>query len=212
MTDFINILKRSLHEPLPGLQGQLRMAPDIRKVSKNPVRDKDAAVLLLLIQELNDYSIVFIQRTFYDGPHGGQVSFPGGRKERQDKNLLATALRESKEEIGVCGNDIEILGKLSRLRIPISNYNVQPFVGVITYKPKFKIDSKEVDHIIQIPLVHFLDKKNIKSARAYYQEISYKYPYYLYKNYRIWGATAMILSEFISIIEKPGQNHSQPEG
>lgn len=158
--------------------------------------------MILLFQENSEIKITFIKRTEYEGVHSGQISFPGGMKESSDRGLLHTSIRETSEETGIDGEDINILGEISPLFIPVSNFEVKPFVGYLKHTPEFHPDPVEVDHMIIIPLRHFLKKENLKKEKWNLSGEGVWVPFYSFKNYRIWGATAMILSEFLDIIEE----------
>ena len=133
--------------------------------------------------------------------HSDQISFPGGKFEKGDKNLIDTALRESHEEIGVPVKDIRILGTLTPLFIPVSNIEVHPAVGYILYEPVFKPDKTEVKSIIETPLDYLLRPDIVKKKTTVIQNMNIQIPYYNFNGRHIWGATAMILSEFLEIIK-----------
>ena len=120
--------RRSLEGPLPGESAQLKMAPTYRGSFPDQKEAIRAAVLALLYPSGGVAHLVFIKRNEYDGPHSAQVSFPGGAWEEGDDSLEQTAIRETREELGI-QDDIEILGALTPLHIPVSNFLVYPFVG-----------------------------------------------------------------------------------
>ncbi|MFB6306378.1 MAG: CoA pyrophosphatase, partial [Flavobacteriales bacterium] len=117
------------------------------KSRENVKKDAKTSAVLLLLFPTENHSLetVFIQRPEYDGVHSGQISFPGGGREIHDKNLKETSLRETREEIGVLDNEVSIIGNLSDLYIPPSNYLVTPFVGYTDKAPNFNPDSNEVN-------------------------------------------------------------------
>lgn len=160
------------------------------------------SVLILIFPQNNKINIVFIQRTTYAGVHSGQISFPGGKPEPGDKDLIDTALRETEEEIGVSAKDIRILGKLTPLFIPVSNIEVYPVVGCISYKPEFKPDKTEVKSIIEIPLDYLLRPDIVKKKTTVIQNTNIQIPYFNFNGRHIWGATAMILNEFLEVIKR----------
>ncbi len=201
MNKFFIKVKTRLDHSLPGNSAQLRMSPGIRILPDENGIEKTAAVLILLFPDKNHIKLAFIKRTHYDGPHSGQISFPGGMKEESDKDFVQTALRETEEETGIHVSEKQLLGRLSELRIPVSNFVVYPFVAYLDYYPDFKPDPVEVDHLIQIPLAHLMKNENIETEFRRYQGKSFPVPYYKFGEYKIWGATAMMLSEFLSIIE-----------
>ncbi len=206
-----NRIKERLKAPLPGINAQIKLKPEIRNFSKETGDEKKAAVLTLLFPINNRIHIAFIKRTDYDGPHSGQISFPGGMLEKTDKDYIHTSLRESEEEIGVLKKDIKIIGNLSSLFVPISNIRVFPIVGYMNSTPEFKIDDKEVQRMILIPLSHLTKKENILWESRKFENVKYQIPYFNYKLDKIWGATAMILSEFLTIIEESVPDENSPQ-
>jgi 8-oxo-dGTP pyrophosphatase MutT (NUDIX family) len=205
---FIEGLKIKLARPLPGLHSQLKMASITRQVLDGKVVIPDnvrkAGVLVLFYPSKNEIFIAFIKRTEYPGVHSGQVAFPGGGWEEQDKDLTATALREAEEEIGVARQTVNILGKLSDLFIPPSNFLVSPMVGYTMTKPDFVPEPEEVDSVLEIPLKKLLDTDSKQDKEIHiFPDINITVPCYYVDGHVIWGATAMMLSELIDIVN-PG--------
>ena len=144
-----------------------------------------------------------IKRPVYDGVHSGQIAFPGGKKEKSDFDLVQTALRETEEEIGVNHNSINIIGKLTRLYIPPSNFDVQPVVAYTESIPEFVLEKNEVDSILEINIEDFLNSKNIMHKKVLSRNnLRLRVICYFIQNKIIWGASAMILSEFIEVLKK----------
>lgn len=197
-----NRIAKRLKETLPGFEVQRRMSPKPRKYLDEHFPFKQAAILILLFPVNGAIHIAFIKRSIYDGPHSGQISFPGGVFEKEDVNLSNTALRESMEEIGIIPKEIHLLGNLSKLQIPVSLFEVMPFVGYSKSTPRFVIDPKEVQEIILIPLFKLADKNIISNELRVLGNTKYSIPFYKYNGHKIWGATAMILSEFLQIMEE----------
>jgi len=199
-----NILDNLLENALPGLPSQLKMAPESRgyfeQLNKNKPRKK-AGVLLLLFLKNNLLYITFIKRTEDGRAHSGQIAFPGGKFEDEDINMTATALRETEEEIGVNRNDIIYLGSLTDIYVPVSNYQVTPIVGYINFVPQFVANKTEVDDVITIPLYKFLFSNNIGTKTEQFDNLEFTIPYFQIDAYKIWGATAMIMHEFIDLIQ-----------
>jgi len=199
--NFLNKLTYALSKDLPGLDFQIRMLPKGRnsKTSKMPEDVKKSAVLLLIYFFENEFNIVFIKRADDGGRHSGQIAFPGGGYEEYDTDLTETAIRETEEEIGV--SEVKVLGILSSIYIPVSNYFVQPVVGILNYKPIFSKSLNEVSEVYSIKL------KDIKNANVISKtfEINNQIvtaPFYVFDEFEVWGATAMILSEFIEVLNK----------
>ncbi|MFO8234330.1 MAG: CoA pyrophosphatase [Bacteroidales bacterium] len=196
-------LKERLSELLPGERAQFKMAPLQRHSKKISVYTKKAGVLLLLYPKENSVYTVLIKRQIYEGVHSGQISLPGGKMERDDKNVIETAIRETKEEIGIDENEIKILGKLTKLFIPVSDYIVHPIIGSISYEPEFFPNKREVENIYTIKLEQLMDPTCINQSKTF-KENNKKYtaPFYEIDDLNIWGATAMILSEFLELYKK----------
>ena len=195
-------MSSELIKPLPGESAQLKMAPrgihNFPNAIKNP---SPAAVLLLLFPDKDIPYTVFIKRSEYQGAHSGQISLPGGKIEKSDATLEETALRETSEELGFFTKDIKILGKLSPLFIPVSGFNVHPFLGVIQNKPRWNPDKTEVTYIIETSVQELSSPKIIKSEQWQLHGTLREVPFYLIQNEKLWGATAMIVSEFLEIIQ-----------
>lgn len=201
-TDFLNNLKEELKKDLPGEKAQIKMAPGVRNHFKTTEQSRNAGVLILIYEKNQELYVSFIQRTEYNGPHSGQISFPGGKFEQGDKNIIETALRETNEEIGVNPKMVDIYGQLTPLHIPVSNFTVYPVIGIHKTTPQFKIDSLEVKKVIEVKLIDLLNTENCTSKEFKYGDLSFVAPIYNPDNLTIWGATAMILSEFLEIIRK----------
>ena len=204
--EFLENLKTEISDILPGFNAQKSMSPSIREDligNANPNSNtRQSAVLILLFIEENQICTIFIKRPVYEGPHSGQVSFPGGKYDETDLTIQQTALRETQEEIGVNSNEINLIGALTPLYIPISNLMVNPFVGFISTTPILHPNLQEVAYTVTVPLDDLLNPQNksIKVISSHNRPISA--PYYNVSNEMIWGATAMILAEFLEIVKK----------
>ncbi len=214
MESFINHIKHRLSEPLPGRAAQYKMASmrRLEELGFNPVPPPDAKVAcvlnLLHLDAGGHWRTVLIQRT--DNPrdrHSGQVSFPGGRYEESDGDLVNVALREAHEEVGVSPLEVQVLGRLTELYIPVSNYIVHPFVGVLLGKPDFTMQPGEVEEILTPPLAAFSNPDNRKMTDLNVaQGVTLKgVPYFDVDGHIVWGATAMIMSEFLELLGAFGQ-------
>ncbi len=173
---------------------------------KIPEDARQGSVLVLLYEEDDKVKLPLILRPSYDGVHSGQVALPGGKFEEPDKNLADTALREAAEEIGIVAKDVTMVGELTDLYIPPSNFLVHPYVGTIHYKPEFVPDATEVVEMIEISLDDVLNKslvheKEIKLSNG----MRILTPYFDFHGHTVWGATAMILSELRSVIREMGE-------
>lgn len=134
------------------------------------------------------------------GPHGGQISFPGGARDESDKDDVSVALRETEEEIGVDRNTIEVWGGLKTEFTLVSKYWITPFIGRIPYPSTFKPSKDEVDRLLIVPLSHLMDDAN--SSLDKYNWKGVEFPSYLfkYKEDVIWGLTARVLYNLISLL------------
>jgi 8-oxo-dGTP pyrophosphatase MutT (NUDIX family) len=212
MIDFTDIqsLKLRLSKPLPSITSHLKMAPEHRAKeledasSQKLAAKKSAVMILFFIDEQNDTKIIFIRRSDYVGIHAGQMGLPGGRYEETDKDTLITALRETNEEIGVSAEKIEVVGKLSGIYIPPSNFLVDPYVGFLKEKPEYTIDTREVKEVVEISLSDLMSENAVRHKHfvTHGKSQTTLAPYYLIDNVEIWGATAMIISELIDIIKE----------
>ncbi len=179
---------------------------DLRKyLSEHPKRtlkDKNlvpAAVVLPLFIKINEWWILFIKRTETVKYHKGQVSFPGGRRERVDNTMRETALRELEEEIGVPPDKVEIIGELDDNFTLTSNYLVSTFVGIIPYPYDFKLDRREIAYVFEVPIAALLAEGCLQEEERYEDGKKYNGYSYRYEDKIIWGATARILKQFLEI-------------
>ena len=175
----------------------------VRRPFKLP--PKEGAVLILLYRQdiyASDWKFPLIQRPPYQGVHGGQISFPGGKKDIEDVDLVQTACRETQEEIGVSGANIRIIGSLSKLDIEASNHVVLPVIGFMDRKPIFTPHPYEVAEIIEVSLVDLFKKNVVKEKDLQIGGVTLRAPYYDVDDRFIWGATAMIINELTTLIKK----------
>ncbi len=194
-------IKNALLKNLPGETSHKKMLPPnriLKAASNKKSTLKQSSVLLLLFIENCELIACLIKRPSHMKHHAGQIALPGGRIEKGE-TAVETALRETYEEIGIQPDEIEILGSLSEFYVEVSRFQIQPFVGWLRKKPKFKINSNEVEKTILFPI------KNFKApfTKIELETISgkLKVPCIKFEGEIIWGATAMILSEFADILE-----------
>lgn len=206
-------LEEALKGKLPGTDVQWEMASSDRMTSNYPKKKKKdtrlAAVLIILYPIKNRIYTLFIQRPVYDGVHSGQISFPGGKKEDSDINLTDTALREACEETGICDSDINILGRLTPLYIPVSNIEVTPVVAYAKTRPEINSGSEEVVSLIEAELSVFCDRQIIKEKSMMIRDETLNVKFFDYHGHIIWGATAMMLYELLVLIEENNINSEQ---
>jgi 8-oxo-dGTP pyrophosphatase MutT (NUDIX family) len=205
---FFNLLKTEIQKGLPGTEVQWQMASSDRMVRDFPrIPGKDArvaAVLILLYPYKGSVYTVFMQRHDYDGVHGGQISFPGGKKEKTDIDIIHTALREAEEETGVDPGKINVIGKLTPLFIPVSNTIVTPVVAWIREKPLFHHQVEEVVFLFDADIKRFFDPSIIKLKPFKIGKETIDVKYFDYDGNMIWGASAMILHELLTIFRRGG--------
>ncbi len=177
---------------------------DVNKQFKsinNTKPPEKSAVLIPLFPAQGQIKTVFLQRVNDGSIHGGQISFPGGHYEKTDSSLAYTALRETYEELGINPKDVKILGQLSKLYIPVSNFEVYPFVGWLEQKPEFKPNPDEVESLHILPIDFILTDKFIVNKELNVRGISLKTIGYDTDGIFIWGATAKILAELSGYLE-----------
>jgi 8-oxo-dGTP pyrophosphatase MutT (NUDIX family) len=175
----------------------------VRNFPRVPREDSvQAAVLILLYPHKGKVHTVFIQRPDYDGVHGGQISFPGGKQEKSDRDLSHTAIRESSEETGTDPDHLEIIGILTPLLIPVSNIVVTPVLAWSDSRPDFMIQESEVRFVIEAELERFLDHSIVKTRPWEIRGEPIDIRYFDYDGHVIWGATAMIFNELLTIINR----------
>jgi len=203
---FAEKLQKEILNGLPGTAVQWEMASSDRIVKGFPVKRKEdtveGAVLILLYPVGNKIYTVLIQRPVYDGVHSGQISFPGGKREKADRNLIQTSLREAHEETGIKTEFINIIGILTPLYIPVSNIEVTPVLAWSETKPYFVPEKKEVAYLIEAELALFQNNEIIKTIPAEFKGESVTIKCYDYNNNIIWGATAMIIHELMAVLKR----------
>ena len=186
---------------LPGFDveaAQNKMLPRPRGTqlpeANGPTRQGGVLIILYLLDGQNH--LVLTRRRDDLQSHAGQISFPGGQRE-DGESLRETAIREAQEEVGIKPANLSILGRLECLYIPPSDYEVYPFVAWHTGRPRFKAQVEEVAEILEVPLGHLLDLDNHFEELWEMRGFQVQVPYYLVGPHKVWGATAMILSEFL---------------
>ena len=174
---------------------------DKRKASINP-NSRKAAVLIPLVIYENEWQILYTRRSEVLKDHKGQVSFPGGSMDLSDVDAIATALRESNEEIGLDPREVEILGELDALET-ISRFMVKPVVGYLKWPTKLEPSSSEVSRIFTIPLKWLIQKNNIRIQNLTSSDGT-NHRVIFYEDYfgeKLWGITAMITVKLLNILD-----------
>jgi len=158
-----------------------------------------AAVLIPLFKKNEEYYVLLTRRTHKVRHHKGQISFPGGRQDKGE-DLLSTALREAKEEMGIEEKDVRILGELDDMCTVASDFCISPFVGMIPHPYPFKINHHEIQEIIEVPISAFLDENKFhKELRERNGEPLQVY-FYQHEDHTIWGATARIMKQLLDLL------------
>lgn len=205
MPELIQKIRQRVTLPLPGAQAQLKMAPRSRIDQLNaPANAIKSAVMILLFEKENQWFTLLMHRTEDGRTHGGQISFPGGKQELYDNDLTATATRECQEEIGINPRSISILGALTSLYIPPSNFHVTPVIGYLAADPEIRISPREVQSVMPVSLSFLFDDR-IKENRLITTSsgLQLESPVYVLSDGKIvWGATAMIISELEHLLKE----------
>lgn len=205
--ELVDFLEKRLQSKLPGADAHNLMLPKmtngaaIQMKHANP--PKEGGVLVLLYEESGIVKFPLIQRPSYEGIHSGQMALPGGRMEEEDEDLIMTARRETREEIGVPEADIKVIGNLSPFYVGASNYNVLPVIGTLKSNPSFLADPREVEEIITPQLGDLVVPDRVKSKVITVRDgIDLQCPYFDLEGRTVWGATAMMLSELSFILRE----------
>ena len=206
LAGFIERLEKRLQLPLPGEVAYQRVKvrrPEGGQISfKDQPDKKQGAVLIAFYENESGIHFPLIQRPDYDGVHSGQIALPGGKFEVGDKDLFATALRESREEVGIDPSQVRVIGALSSFYVGASNFQVLPVIGYLKEPPTFVPEPSEVAEIVEGPLADFLRPDAIKDRTLEVRGFSMIAPYFDVKEKIIWGATAAMLSELMMIIDE----------
>ncbi|TXB60062.1 NUDIX hydrolase [Phaeodactylibacter luteus] len=203
-------LSDELQKQLPGQEAQYQMAHGVRqRVAPPPANARQAGVMALFYPVPTEgWHLVFIERQrSANNPndrHAGQISFPGGKHEPEDPSMEYTALRETEEEVGVDRQSVTVIGKLTELYIPVSNFLVHPYVGIVERRPQFVPDPAEVQRILEVPFGHLQHPKaRQRTDLELAQNLILKgVPYFNVGGKVLWGATAMMVSELVAVAER----------
>ena len=176
-----------------------RMVPRQRVMHRPPDQPgtaRPAGVLVLIYPQTKHLKFVLTRRSEEVASHKGQISLPGGSQEVFDPSPMDTALRETCEEIDVCREDIQVIGALTPLYVSVSDFVIHPFIGYMSERPAFRPATTEVAEIIEMPLRDLLDPAIKTSERWTLRGTEIDVPFYRVGEHAVWGATAIILSEF----------------
>jgi 8-oxo-dGTP pyrophosphatase MutT (NUDIX family) len=200
-------IEKGLRAPLPGIPTQLRMAPDPRPPGYKAYFEVEgtclkAGILILLYEKEGRLNLLLTLRTERVLHHRGQISFPGG-EQHPGESIEATALREAEEELGVNLEAARTLGRLTPLYVAPSNYCIYPTVTFLPGEPLFKPQPDEVAEVIEVPVSHLAEPGNRRRETWTIGDRTTNVPFYEFHDHKIWGATAMVLSEFLALLESP---------
>jgi 8-oxo-dGTP pyrophosphatase MutT (NUDIX family) len=200
----LHSLEKKLAGLKPGYRAQLGMCPIPRPGHQayDEVEDKSlkAGVLVLFYPLEDRIHLVLTRRTDKVDFHKGQISFPGGRREKNEA-LEQAAMREAQEELGIDPDSIRVLGMLTPLYIPPSNYCIYPVVAITEHRPDFRPSHLEVAEVLEIPLDHLLSPQNVRWETWTLKGTDVEVPFYAFSKHKIWGATAMVLAELLEMIK-----------
>ncbi len=208
--EFINALKEALAEPLPGADAQFVMASLDRAYYRfNPAELKgyrEGAVCIFLSKKDGELFIPLIQRMPYQGIHSGQISLPGGKIDETDADFYESALRELHEEIGLSCRKDNVLGTLTDIYIPPSNFLVHPVVAFNTEAIDYNLNEREVASVLEFKLKDLMNDNIVSETTIDVRGMKIKTPYFNVQGQILWGATAMILNEFKTLLSSPRFN------
>ena len=162
---------------------------------------RPAGVLIPVLERPGHLSVLLTQRSAELKHHAAQVSFPGGRMEDADRDVVHAALRETQEEVGIPAAAITVIGYLDPMPT-VTGYAVTPVVGVVAADVPLQVDRTEVEYAFEVPLPFLLDERNQRAAERVYQGRTIPTIEFHYESERIWGATAHILVEFRKLVLK----------
>jgi 8-oxo-dGTP pyrophosphatase MutT (NUDIX family) len=202
-TDVENRLRLALGGPLPGLEAQIRFAPQPRpgwEPGRSPDDARPAAGLLLVYPVNGEAHLVLTVRASHLPSHAGQVSLPGGAVE-EGESIEEAALREAREEVGLDATSIRLLGRLTPLHIPVSGFVLHPVVALLDWPPDLSPSNDEVERILRVPLADLADPARKLTRRVVQEGRGFvDIPYIEVDGAELWGATAMVLAELVSIL------------
>lgn len=208
ITNLKTFLNKRLSDPLPGRDSHVKMAPirnenEIRELEPSP--DARHSAVLILVNDKKE--LLFTLRSEKLRKHSGQISFPGGRAD-EGEDSFQTALRETREEVGINEEYIEAIGTLSDLYVPPSNSVITPVVGTLKKETELILNPDEVSEAFYYGIDKFYNDKLLKYRHTVWKGKKFRYPYWdVHEKVPLWGATAIIMQEFLDIYDEFRQNN-----
>jgi 8-oxo-dGTP pyrophosphatase MutT (NUDIX family) len=201
-------IREALGQPLPGSEVHLALAPHPRRgwhPGQIPANAKPAAALILLYPIAEEPYLLLTVRADQLSQHAGQVSFPGGGLH-QNETIHEAAVRESQEEVGIDPNQIRLIGPLSPLYIPVSDFALHPILGITHHPQTWQPAAGEVWRVLEVPLAELQTTAGPHRGYRLAEDQLYQVPYLEIGGERVWGATAMILAELMVVIDPTSKN------
>ena len=208
LRDIEEVLRVRLAGTLPGLDAQARFAPYQVRPGWDPTdfvaSSRTAAALLLLYPHEVGTAVPLTVRSSALTRHAGQISLPGGATD-PGETLVEAALREAAEEIGVDTSRVRVIGELTPVHVLVSGFTLHPVVGIVDERPDFRAAPGEVEQILEVALDDLRDASRIRHGTRVREGVAVEYPYFDLLGHQVWGATAMVLGEFICLLEDEGE-------
>jgi 8-oxo-dGTP pyrophosphatase MutT (NUDIX family) len=205
LRDIENELRARLAGTLPGIEAQIRFAPEVLqrawRTGQFPATSRPAAALLLLYPHGISAAVALTVRSSNLTRHAGQISLPGGATD-PGETIAQAALREASEEIGVEPASVRVLGELTPVHVIVSGFTLHPVVGITDVPPAFRPAPGEVEEILEVSLEDLRDASRIRQGTRLREGVAVEYPYFDLLGHQVWGATAMVLGEFICLLSE----------
>ena len=203
LSELESFLRHRLKQPLPGAAAQWKFAPTPARKGwrpeDTPSTARRAAALVLLYPGEHGPSFPLTVRHADLPHHPGQISLPGGALD-PGEDPAAGALRETHEEIGIHTRDVRLIGPLSSLWVIVSNFIVQPYIGIADARPEFRAHPGEVSELIEAPVSALTDPASVATEQRVRDGLLIRYPYFDVEGHHVWGATAMMLGELVEVL------------
>jgi len=198
-------LRVRLSGTLPGVEAQMRFVPSPTRpgwrIDHYPEDARIAAALLLIYPREEGIAIALTVRASGLARHAGQISLPGGEAD-PGETLAETALREASEEIGIVPSAVRVLGELTPVHVLVSGFTLHPVVGVTDARPDFIASPDEVEEVIEVSLDDLRDASRIRKGTRIREGMAVEFPYFDLAGHQVWGATAMVLGEFVCLLDE----------